>query len=65
MILGIQSEIFFLLDDNVEHVDEGVEGMKDGVLRIIRSCAQNDQCRQAVFTAVNNMLDDDTEGKFV
>ena len=38
--------------------------MKAGVLKLVRSCAQNDKCRELVHSAVDKLLDD-TEGKIL
>ena len=46
------STLFLDFADNFDDIEDGVEGMKAGVLKLVQSCAQNDKCRELVHSAV-------------
>ena len=56
------STLFLDFADNFDDIEDGVEGMKAGVLKLVQSCAQNDKCRELAHSAVDKTLDI-TEGK--
>lgn len=58
-VADFSTRMFLTLGEHVDNFDEGLEHMKEGLIKLAKKCGEIDECRQTVHSVLDKMMDDD------